>query len=83
MISIKYPIWKTRSVGIATFAAGLEKTTVEITYRNKAGERLYPHVYSIPTNKLRKYPIQAIKPGVRLYIVPIEDLNIEEFREKN
>lgn len=75
MISIQYPIWKTRSVGIAEYKLGTLNTDIEILYVDKFGRRLYPHIYRISTPKARKYPVQLVK-GLRIRIVPISDLEI-------
>lgn len=68
---IKEPIWKTRSIGLDR--EKIEKnSTVEITYKDKKGERLYPWIYEIP-EVIDHYPTQIVKGHV-LYIIPIIDL---------
>ena len=42
-VKIKFPIWKTRSVGVAAYKIrDNRELEVEITYKDKSGERLYP-----------------------------------------
>ena len=71
-ISIKAPIWKTRSVGIAEDKIA-DITDVEIEYVTKDGKKLYPFIYRITRELALKYPIQDVK-GHRLHLVPIADL---------
>ena len=71
-INIKYPIWKTRSVGIAEHKITGD-LAIDILYRNKAGDRIYPNTLYINQIKALTYPINVIK-GVKLRIIPISDL---------
>jgi len=77
MVSIKYPIWKTKSVGIAEHKIGTFSTDIEITYEDHFGNRVFPHIYTIKTDKIRKYPVQVVNEHLRLRIVPIADLEIK------
>jgi hypothetical protein len=75
-LKIKEPIWISKSIGIAakrTFAP-LE---IEIMYKDKYGNRVYPATYQISNEKIVKYPYRYIG-GNRIYIVPIKDLIIKE-----
>jgi len=76
---IKEPIWKTRSIGIASHR--LKKDLlVDIVYRNKEGERVYPDTYIVRKDSVDKYPSQDIK-GNKIYWIPINDLEVfEELR---
>lgn len=80
MIQIKEPIWKyPRSVGLAEYKLGLN-TEIEILYKTKDGEKLYPHIYTIPLYKATKYP-KKITRGITLRIIPIQDLEIKKYRK--
>jgi len=46
LIKIKYPIWATRSVGIADYKIN-DNLLIEILYENKDGERLWPEKFYI------------------------------------
>lgn len=73
---IKEPIWKDNSIGIADFRLNSD-LLINITYTNKKGERVFPDTYIVKKDKILKYPVQRIK-GKRLYIIPINDLEIHE-----
>lgn len=76
VIHIQYPIWKTRSIGIATDRVrGMNY--IEIDYRNSEGKYVFPETYKISGERLKSYPIQDIGTK-RLYIVPIAELEIYE-----
>ena len=77
-IVIRYPIWKTQSVGIANYKI-TEDLIVEILHRKKNGNKLYPNPFFITKEKARSYPIQIVKKNVKLHIIPINDM--EEIRE--
>jgi len=82
-IQIREPIWKTRSIGLAEDRL-TNITEVEITYKNRFGERIYANLYCISKSQAMKYPIQKVK-GVKLRIIPIADLQAwsysnEEYR---
>lgn len=72
MIKIKEPIWKNRSVGIAESKMLDEVIEVEILYKDKTGNRLYPGIYKMNWAKAMTYPKQVIR-GVNLRIIPIKD----------
>ena len=80
-LKIKYPIWKTRSVGISLASIGNNGIDLEIMYENKEGKRIYPHIYHMSREKLTKYPMQH-RRGVDLVIVPIQDFEIVQWREQ-
>lgn len=80
-IEIKYPRWKERAVGIASYKLGREKTDIEILYRSKKdGLRIYPHIYTIKTSEARKCPTQRLSGGVLLYLIPLDKLQVKEER---
>jgi len=74
-LEIRQPIWKyPRSIGIAGYRI-IDDLEIEISYRNKEGEQLFPFRYFITKEKARSYPTQMVK-GTLLYIIPICDLQI-------
>ncbi len=79
-IKIKYPIWKTRSVGIAEHTLGRDGIDIEILYEDKQGNRIYPHVYHISRANIIKYPVQILRGFIKLRIVPIDRLEVKDFR---
>lgn len=76
-ITIREPIWKSRSIGIAEDKMTSRLLAIEITYITKDGKRLYPNILYIDREKASKYPIQLWK-GYKLYIIPIADLEVIE-----
>lgn len=74
-IVIRAPIWKEpRSIGIADYKI-TQDLLIEISYKNKADERLYPEVYFITKDKAKKYPSQRVR-NVKIRIIPIQDLEV-------
>jgi len=76
-ILIKTPIWKTQSIGIAEDRMTTHNLEIEILYKTKEGERLYPDTYTISRFKAMLYPIQKIKNHI-IHIIPIRDLRVVE-----
>ena len=72
--SIKTPIWKTKSIGIAEQRLR-DDLLVEIEYKQSNGDRLYPHTYIVRKDAVDKYPKQLVK-GNNLIIIPIAELEI-------
>lgn len=73
-LRIKEPIWISRSVGVAAKRAFAD-LTIEILYKDKYGNRVYPSLYKIAKEKIITYPYRYIENN-RIYIVPIKDLTI-------
>ena len=71
---IKTPIWKTKSIGIATQRLD-DDLLVEIEYRQSDGNRLYPYTYIVRKDTTDKYPKQRVM-GNALVIIPISELEI-------
>jgi|LULG01.1.fsa_nt_gb hypothetical protein len=71
--TIKEPIWKTKSVGIADYRLKHD-LLVNISYKNKDGDILFPGNFLVKQEVAKTYPIQIIKGKVKLYIIPIDDL---------
>jgi len=81
-ITIKVPIWKEpRSIGIAGWRLTGERIEIEIVYKNKEGERLYPERYYIDCDSARKYPAQVVS-GTKLFVIPIKELGVIKEIEK-
>ena len=73
-LRIKEPIWISKSIGIAAKRAFAD-LEVEILYKDKYGNRVFPATYKITKEKIITYPYNYIG-GNRIYIVPIKDLTI-------
>lgn len=71
-INIRYPIWKTNSVGIAEYKID-DDIEVEIEYKLMDGKKLYPNHYQMSKDKALSYPTQVAKRDVVLRIIPIKD----------
>ena len=77
-VKIREPIWKDRSIGVAeyhfdNYEGITEILEIEITYKNKQGERIYLAVYILSWDQASRYPVQTVK-GTRLRIIPINEL---------
>lgn len=80
---IKEPIWKNKSVGLNE--AHLEKENeVEILWRDKHGERLWPYTYTITKEEMMDREIMIVRgrgipdgKQIRLRIIPISELHIK------
>jgi hypothetical protein len=74
LLKIKEPIWKTRSVGVASKRAFAD-LEIEILYKDKFGNRVFPATYRIKKERIIYYPYQYIGRN-RIYIIPIADLTV-------
>lgn len=81
---IKEPIWNIRSflpnsfgrgVGIAKSKIGQEDAIIEIVYKDKSGERLYPKPFKLERFKIDYMPVKNVK-GTELVIIPISELQV-------
>ena len=79
MYSIKTPIWKTKSIGIAEQRLNND-LLVEIEYKQTNGNRLYPDTYIVRKNTTDNYQRQTVK-GSNLVIIPISELEIYKGEE--
>lgn len=79
-LEIRSPMWNGghRCVGIADYKLGTRATDIKITYKNKDGVPIYPHVYTIDTVEAKKFPTMKLKCGVNLRLIPIDSLKIRE-----
>jgi hypothetical protein len=75
-LKIRTPIWSSRSIGIAAHRANAD-LEIQIMAKDRSGNKIFPETYIIKKEQIKKYPTQ-IRRGVRLYIVPIEDLEIKK-----
>ena len=75
-LKIKEPIWLTRSIGI-TAKRAFADLEIEILYKDKYGNRVFPATYKISKEKIIQYPFRYIGKN-RIYIIPIKDLTIME-----
>lgn len=78
-VEIHVPVWNGEKVGIAekylADGSGLE---VEILYKNTDGNRVYPHLYTMPNWKARGYHLRAAIGKVpALYMIPIKDFDVK------
>lgn len=73
VVDIQKPRWKQRVVGIASFRVG-QHNKVRILATGKDGERYYPDDMYISGEDVKKHPVQLLPSGVKLYLVPISDL---------
>lgn len=80
---IQVPIWKDGGkVGLATHKV-VEHNVVNILATDKDGNRLYPNSYYISGKEARTYVVEPVKshPNIKLYIIPIADLEYLEWVE--
>ena len=75
--TIKEPIWATKSVGIADYRL-TDDLLVDISYKDKSGNVLFPGEFLVKKDVAKTYPIQELKSSpagnLKLYIIPINDL---------
>ena len=71
--TIKEPIWATRSIGIADYRLK-EDLIVNISYKDKLGNLLFPGEFLVKKDIAKTYPTQNLKGNLTLHIIPIEDL---------
>lgn len=81
-IYIKKPIWNTQSIGISKKNLKDNITEVEILYTDTAGNRVYPGVYLMKTDQIKKYPIRDYPGTPPLHVVPIDEFEIETLTER-
>jgi hypothetical protein len=75
------PIWRNRSVGINEKYLVEKNILIDIIYKTKSGERVYPYTYIISAEKMKLYPTQFMK-GNKLFIVPIAELEIYDSKQE-
>lgn len=81
LIKIKAPIWNggKRCVGVASFRIGTHNQ-IEILYKNKDGERIYPLPFYASAKQLHAGEKMRLKnnPNIILHIVPLDELELLE-----
>jgi hypothetical protein len=73
---IKEPIWKDKSIGIADFRLKND-LQVDILYKNKTNERVFPDTYIIKNPNLTNREYQIIS-GNKIYKFLINELEVYE-----
>jgi len=71
---IKEPVWKDNSIGIADFRLR-EALLVDVTYKNKNKERIFPDTYIINNPNLVDRDYQTIQ-GRKIYKFLISELDV-------
>lgn len=65
------------SVGLNVDKISLnEEIMIEILYKDRKGNKVFPNNYTMKVKDIVSYPYQVLKYGIKVYIVPINDLNI-------
>ena len=78
---IKEPVWKDNSIGIADFRLR-EALLVDVTYKNKNKERIFPDTYIINNPNLVDRDYQTIQ-GRKIYKFLISELDVFADKEYN
>ena len=78
---IKEPVWKDNSIGIADFRLK-EALQVDIIYKNKKKERIFPDTYIINNPNLVDRDYQIIQ-GRKIYKFLISELDVFAEKEYN
>ena len=76
---IREPVWKDNSIGIADFRLKND-LRVDITYKNKNNERIFPDTYIIKNPNLINRDYQIIH-GKKIYKFLINELEIYTEKE--
>ena len=71
---IKEPVWKDNSIGIAEFRLN-NNLLVDIIYKNKNNERVFPNTYIIKNPNLTNRSYQNIY-GKKIYKFLINELEV-------
>lgn len=74
-LKIHSPIWSTMSIGIAHFRVS-DDLKIEILWKDKYGNRKFPNFYFMKKEKIMTYPTKIIHNGIKLFIIPIKDLEV-------
>jgi len=78
-INIEKPIWSNQSIGIAEWRLKAADTIeIVILYKDKSGRRVFPETYQISAHELKKCPLKTLRTGTRLYIVPIQKMEVNK-----
>lgn len=74
-IVINTPLWNGRKVGIADKYID-QDIVVEILVKDKYGNKIYPHYFSMDYTKAKSYPIEKFNRTPELRIIPIDDFHV-------
>ena len=81
-VIIQEPIWKDRTVSIAKHKIGSDGCYIEIAYKDKIGNRVFPHTYFLtPDIIVSAKSVNA--GGTPCYNVKISDLTIIGDKDAN
>ena len=72
---IQTPFWKYMSVGIAEDKIQ-DENHIEIMYKDKFGNRRFPHVYMATREELMSCEIYTAKNNTKLRLMPIAKLHV-------
>ena len=77
-VVIKTPMWKNGgSVGIADRQFSNSGVLVEIDYKDKYGQRIYPHTYKVSKQKAEQCARMYVgKNNLPVRVIPIKDLEV-------
>ena len=78
-LTIRTPIWKTKSIGIADYRLNTD-ILLDISYENSKGDKMYPGYFYVDKNEAKEYPLQKVH-NVDLRIIPISELREIEYEE--
>jgi hypothetical protein len=77
-IEIKRPRWKQRVVGVASYRVKEENEIAIVAESPKDGRRYYPNSFYATKEQILNCEVQILPSGVKLYLVPISNLEIIE-----
>jgi hypothetical protein len=72
-IEIRMPRWKKRVVGVASYRVGTHNV-IDIVAKGKDGKRYYPEALYGSGDMIRECETQTLRGGVKLFLVPISNL---------
>jgi len=77
-VIIKTPMWKNGgSVGIADRQFASDGVLVEIAYKDKYGQRIYPHTYKVSKQKADQCERMYVgKNNLPVRVIPINEMEI-------
>ncbi len=81
---IAAPKWNggKRCVGLNADRLNCDMVEVDIQYRDKTGNRVFPGLLNMSSTKVKTYPVQVVGGGVKLHMVPIADLTEQSIKSQ-
>jgi hypothetical protein len=81
-INIVEPFWKEKALGInESYFQSHNEIEVTCSYKDKRGQLLLPHVYSVTKEQAKSCKRFLLKGGrVALWLVPFQALKVKEYR---